>query len=519
MENSAEAAPAAADAAPALPSPRQAALAIAGVMAGMLLSALDQTVVSVALPSIVGELGGLERLPWVVTVYLVASMAVTPLWGKVSDLYGRRTVVQCAIGVFVVGSVLCGSAQSIWQLIVFRGLQGLGAGGLFVLALAVIADVVPPERRGRYQGMFGAVFGLSSVVGPLVGGWFTDGPGWRWIFLINVPVGVLALVATAVGLRIRTPQRPHTVDFAGAALVAGSVVCALLYLNWAGDAYGWAAPGSLLLAVGAVALAALFVWAETRAAEPVIPMGLFRNPVFGIGALFGLLAGAAMFAGIVFLPLYFQAVMGMSSTRSGLAMLPAMFGLTVTSIASGQLISKSGRYKVFPVSGSALLVVTMLLLSRLTADTPYWQIGLYAFLFGAGVGLVMQPVITAVQNSVPPQDIGAATSAANFFQRMGSAVGVAVLGTVLTSRVTDRLADVGKDAARAADQGVTALHRLPEPVRGRALDGYAHAMGDMFLVCVLLVAVALVVSLFLKEMPRRSDPAAEQPAQEAPATG
>ncbi|MGW8063175.1 MDR family MFS transporter [Streptomyces ziwulingensis] len=519
MDNSAEAAPGTADAAPALPTPRQAALALAGVMAGMLLSALDQTVVSVALPSIVGELGGLERLPWVVTVYLVTSMAVTPLWGKVSDLYGRRTVVQCAIGVFVVGSVLCGVAQSIWQLIVFRGVQGLGAGGLFVLALAVIADVVPPERRGRYQGMFGAVFGLSSVVGPLVGGWLTDGPGWRWIFLINVPVGVLALVATAVGLRVRSPQRPHTIDFVGAALVAGAVVCALLYLNWAGDAYGWAAPGALLLAVGAVVLGALFVWAERRAAEPVIPMHLFSNPVFGIGALFGLLAGAAMFAGIVYLPLYFQTVMGMSSTRSGLAMLPAMFGLTVTSVASGQLISKSGRYKVFPVSGSALLVVTMLLLSRLDAGTPYWQIGVYAFLFGAGVGLVMQPVITAVQNSVPPQDIGAATSSVNFFQRMGSAIGVAVLGTVLASRVADRLADVGQDAARAAGQGVTALHRLPEPTRGDALDGYAHAMGDMFLVCVLLVGVALVVSLFLKEMPRESDPAARQPAHEEPAAG
>ncbi|EDY43265.2 MDR family MFS transporter [Streptomyces sp. SPB074] len=488
------------------------------MMAAMLLSALDQTVVSVALPSIVGELGGLERLPWVVTVYLVTSMAVTPLWGKVSDLYGRRVVVQSAIAVFVVGSVLCGVAQSVWQLIVFRGVQGLGAGGLFVLALAVIADVVPPERRGRYQGMFGAVFGLASVVGPLVGGWFTDGPGWRWIFLINVPVGLLALVATAIGLRLRSPQRPHTVDFAGAALVAGAVVCALLYLNWSGDAYGWAAPASLALAAGAVVLAALFVWAETRAVEPVIPMRLFRNPVFGIGALFGLLAGAAMFAGIVYLPLYFQAVMGMSSTRSGLAMLPAMFGLTLTSIASGQLISKSGKYKAFPVSGAALLVVTMLLLSRLTADTPYWQIGVYAFLFGAGVGLVMQPVITAVQNSVPPQDIGAATSAANFFQRMGSAIGVALLGTVLTSRVSDRLADLGQDTVRAADKGVTALHRLPEPARGDALDGYARAMGDMFLVCVLLVGIALVVSFFLKEMPRASEQDAAPPAREAPAT-
>ncbi|MER5558823.1 MDR family MFS transporter [Streptomyces sp. NPDC002506] len=496
------------------PIGRQAKLAIGGVMAAMLLSALDQTVVSIALPSIVSDLGGLDRLPWVVTVYLVTSMAVTPLWGKISDLYGRRPVVQGAIAVFVLGSVACAGAQSIWQLIVFRGVQGIGAGGLFVLALAVIADVVPPAQRGRYQGMFGGVFGLASVGGPLVGGWFTDGPGWRWIFLINVPVGILALVATAVGLRARNEQRRQDIDYAGAALIVSAVTCALLYLNWAAEEYGWTAPGPLLLLLGAVLLAALFVWVELHAGEPVIPMALFRNQVFGIGTLFGFLAGATMFGGIVFLPLWFQSVMGMSATRSGLAMLPAMFGLMLTSIGSGQLISRTGKYKVFPVAGSAVLVVAMLLLAQLDVDTPYWQAALFTALFGAGVGLVMQPIITAVQNSVEMKDMGAATSAVNFFQRMGSAMGVAVLGSVLTTR----LADLGGGGGSGSGSGKVAdIHKLAEPLRSKVLHGYADALSDVFLLCAPLIAVAFVVSLFLKEMPRKVPQEAAPVAQEATA--
>ena len=400
-------------------------------MAGVLLAALDQSIVGTALPTIVSDLGGLDKLAWVVTAYLLTATASTPLWGKISDLYGRRHIFQAAILVFLAGSVLCGLSQNLPQLIAFRAIQGIGGGGLMSLAFSIIGDIIPPRERGRYQGYFGAVFGVASVAGPLLGGWFTDGPGWRWIFYVNLPVGIAALVITSMSLKLPTVRREHTIDYLGAALIVASVSSLLLYLDWAGKEYGWFAAGPLALLIAAVAMAVLFVIVEQRAAEPIIPLRLFRNAVFAVGNLYGFLAGVAMFGAIIFLPFYLQAVMGMSPTQSGLAMLPAVFGILTTSIISGRLITRTGRYKIFPILGAAILIIALLMLSRLQVGTPYWQLALFELAFGAGLGMTMQTIVTAVQNAVEYRDLGTATSATTFFRQMGGTIGAAVFGAIL----------------------------------------------------------------------------------------
>jgi EmrB/QacA subfamily drug resistance transporter len=399
---------------------RQILVVLTGVMAGMLLAALDQSIVGTALPRIVSDLGGLDRLSWVVTAYLLTSTAVTPLWGKISDLYGRRLIFQAAITIFIAGSALSGAAQTMTELIAARAFQGIGGGGLFAIALSIIGDVIPPRERGRYQGYFAGVFGVSSIAGPLLGGWFTDGPGWRWIFYVNLPVGIAALVITSAALKLPVRRREHTIDYLGAATIVASVACLLLYLNWAGKDYGWGAAMPMLLLAGSIGLGVLFVLIELRAKEPIIPMRLFGNPIFRVGNIYGFLAGIVMFGAIIFLPVYLQAVDGMSPTLSGLAFLPAMVGIFATSIPAGQLISKTGRYKIYPIIGAVLLIFALLGLSRLGADTPYWQAAIPIFLLGAGLGLTMQTILTAIQNSVDYGDIGTATGATTFFRQIGS---------------------------------------------------------------------------------------------------
>ena len=491
-------------------SHRQIVIVLSGVMSGMALAALDQSIVGTALPRIVSELGGLDKLSWVVTAYLLTSTAGTPLWGKISDLYGRRLVFQVAICIFVLGSALSGLAQDMGQLIAFRALQGLGGGGLMALAFAIIGDVIPPRDRGRYQGFFGAVFGVTSVAGPLLGGFFTDGPGWRWIFWINLPIGIAALVITSAALKMPVVRRKHDIDYLGAALIVAAVTSLLLYLDWAGKDYGYLSAGPVGLVVAAVVLATVFVAVELRASEPILPMRLFRNSVFSTGNLYAFLAGTAMFGAIIFLPVYLQAVKGMSPTESGLAMLPIVLGIVITSMVSGQLVSRTGRYKAFPIVGSSILLLGLLVLTRVRYDTEFWYIGLGEFLVGAGLGCSMQTVVVAIQNSVAFRDLGTATSAVTFFRQMGGAIGAAVSGAVLSSRLAVHLAEefAGTRTAPASvdTNDVQTIQNLAEPVRTSVRTAFAHALDDVFFVAVPFVVAGLLVALFLKEIPLRTGP-------------
>jgi EmrB/QacA subfamily drug resistance transporter len=482
-----------------------------GIMSGMFLAALDQSIVGVALPRITSDLGGLEHLAWVVTAYLLTSTASTPLWGKISDLYGRKKIFQAAIVIFLIGSMLCGLAQNMPELIAFRALQGIGGGGLMSIALAIIGDVIPPRERGRYQGYFGAVFGVSSVAGPLLGGWITDAISWRWIFYINVPVGIAALVLTTISLKMPLPRRQHRIDYLGAAIVVASVSSLLLYLNWAGEHYGWGDPRALALLIASIVLTVVFIYVENRAAEPILPMRLFRNGIFSVGNAYGFIVGLAMFGGIIFLPLYFQGVMGMSPTESGLAMVPMVAGILTMSITSGLLITRTGRYKIFPIVGAVVIAVALLLLSTMQVDTPYWQIAIYALIFGLGLGLTLQTVMVAVQNAVSMRDMGVATSSLTFTRSLGAAIGTAMFGALLNTRLathlTDLLAAQGIDPSQmqaGATSNIQTMQVLPEPIKGLVLGAYTDALTDLFLFAIPFVVVAFVIALFLREVPLRT---------------
>lgn len=495
-------------------SHRQILVVMGGLMAGMFLAALDQSIVGTALPRITSELGGLDKLSWVVTAYLLTQTASTPLWGKISDLYGRKRIFQIAIVTFLAGSLLAGLAQGISELIAFRAIQGLGGGGLFALALATMGDVVPPRERGRYGGYFGAVFGTSSVAGPLLGGFFTDGPGWRWIFYINIPIGIVALIITSSALKMQHTRRDHTIDYLGATTIVAAVTSFLLYTTWAGPDEGWGSRLGLGLIAAGVVLTALFVFVESRAVEPIIPLELFRISVFRTSNMYSFILGFAMFGAIVFLPVYLQVVQGYSPTKSGLAFLPMVVGIFSTSISSGIVMSRTGRYKIFPILGAVTVIVALVLLSRLGVDTPYWQAGFSFFLFGAGLGFSMQIVVTIVQNAVDKRHMGTATSSVAFFRSMGGTFGAAVFGAILYSRLDTHVAETIGGQAGAQIGGATSnvqlIQRLPEPVKGLVLQAFADSLHDMFLWAIPAVLVALAVSLFIKEMPLKA-------RQEAPA--
>ncbi|MEU4194540.1 MDR family MFS transporter [Kribbella sp. NPDC026611] len=487
-------------------SHKQILVVLGGLMAGMFLAALDQSIVGTALPRIVSDFNSLDKLSWVVTAYLLTSTASTPLWGKISDLYGRRPLFIAAIVTFLAGSVLAALSQNIEMLIGFRAVQGLGAGGLMSLAFATIGDVIPPRERGKYMGYFGAVFGLSSVAGPLLGGLLTDGPGWRWIFWINLPIGLVALGIVGAVLRLPHVKRSHKIDYLGAAVVTAAVTTLLLAISWSGPTNGWGTGTTIGLLVAAVVLAVAFVFIELRVAEPIVPMDLFKGRIFSGYAGFAFLLGVAMFGALIFLPLYLQAVKDLSPTRSGLALLPMIVGIFSASIPSGQLMSRTGRYKIYPIISAILVSGAMLLLSTLSLTTPYWHLAIYMFIMGSGLGLSMQITVTAAQNSVPRQHMGTATSTMTFFRSMGGAIGTAVFGAVLTSRLKVHLGDLVPQAAQGmvgklaeAANSVQALHMLKEPMKGWALHGLVDAMGDVFLVSLPFLAIALVLAIITPE--------------------
>ena len=499
-------------------SRRRLWLIIGALLIGLLLAALDQTIVATALPTIVGDLHGLSRLSWVVTAYLLASTVSTPIWGKLGDLYGRKVFFQAAIVIFLVGSVLAGLSQSMDELILFRAIQGLGGGGLIVGAQASVGDVVSPRQRGRYQGLFGGVFGVASVIGPLLGGFFVDNLSWHWIFYINVPVGIVALVVTAIVLPAAGHRVHHVIDYGGAALLALAATALVLLTSLGGTTYAWGSAPIIILGVAAVVLLAVFSRAERRASEPVIPFRLFRNRTFLATGAIGFVVSFAMFGAITYLPLYMQAVKGVSPTISGLRLLPLMAGLLCTSIGSGQAISRWGRYKVYPVVGTALMAVGLFLLSRLSPTTGTLEASLAMLVLGLGLGLVIQVLVIAVQNAVDYKDLGTATSGVTFFRSIGGSFGVAIFGAifsnVLVGNLGHYLGHVSLPAGLSGTGGVNPaqLAQLPPAVHHGFVSAYAASLQTVFLVAVPVAGVAFLFTWLLPELALRTTTRAPDPA-------
>jgi EmrB/QacA subfamily drug resistance transporter len=499
-------------------SHRRVLVVIGALMLGMFLAALDGTVVSTALPTIVGDLHGASHLTWVVTAYLLTSTVSTPLWGKLGDQFGRKFFFQAAIVIFLIGSALSGLSQSMLELILFRAVQGLGAGGLMVGAQTIVGDVVSPRERGRYSGIFMGMFGVTTVIGPLVGGAFVDSIGWRWIFYINIPIGAVALVVTAVALPGALSKIHRVIDYLGSALLALSATALVLFASLGGTTYSWTSPFIIAMGVGGVVLGVAFLFAEQRAVDPVIPLALFRNKVFNAVSAIGFVIGFAMFGAMTFLPLFLQEVKGVSAIQSGVRLFPMMAGLFVASVGSGILVSRWGRYKVFPVVGTALTTIGLFLMAHIGVATGAWTMAGYMAIFGLGLGLVMSVLLVAVQNAVPYEELGTATSGSYFFRMIGGSFGTAVFGTIFASLILNNILRGLHLATAPAGFSVNAedpasIHRLPAAIQAGVIAGIAHTVQTVFLIGVPIAFVAFLLSWTLPEIELRKSIRTTEPAE------
>ncbi|HEY7694286.1 MAG TPA: MDR family MFS transporter [Gaiellaceae bacterium] len=485
------------------PQPPRIRVVFGALVLVLLLASLDQTIVSTALPTIVGDLGGIEHLSWVVTAYLLTSTVSGPIYGKLGDLYGRKLVLQVAIVIFLVGSALCGLSQNMGELIAFRALQGIGAGGLIITTIAIIGDVVPPRERGRYQGLFGAVFGVSTVIGPLLGGFFVDHLTWRWIFYVNLPVGVVALVVIGAVFHAPVERVRHRIDWLGASLLTGGLSALILLISLGGTTYAWGSAPIVALAVTAAVLLPLFVLAEARASEPIMPLSLFRNRVFVASSAVGFAVGLALFGAIVYMPVFLQIVKGESPTGSGLQLTPMMLGVLAASITSGQLISRTGRYKVFPIVGTVVMTLGLLLLWRLDAGSSTWTASAYMLVVGAGIGMVMQVLVLAVQNSVDHRLMGVATSGAMLFRQIGGSIGVALFGAIFANRLSANLAERLPGVPLPKTANPEAVRHLPPGIHEAYVSAFAASLRPIFLVAAAIGVAAFLLTWLLREMPLR----------------